>query len=295
MKIVVTGATGYIGGNLVRHLIANGHEPVCYALDDIDRALLPDAITDDHIVTGDAIQLTAAFKRLGVEAVIHLASLVSPTGAPESIEPMLTANVVFGAKVAYAAANAGVAMFVNVSSFWVHGTGEAHVMPNTLYAASKAAFERILAYYTYTSPLRSITLEFTDVYGPDDRRRKFLDLVHESATTGQPLAATAGEQLMSIVHVKDVATALEVAAAETGEENAQVFSIAADEFITLRQVVEVYEAATGRSANVEWGALPYPPQQVMKPYLHTRLPGWEPRITLAQGLAVVYGEGQTRD
>jgi hypothetical protein len=49
-------------------------------------------------------------------------------------------------------------------------------------------------------------------------------------------------------------------------------------------VVELYARVTGRPIEVVWGGRPYRDREVMVPWTGPRLPGWRPRIALADGL-----------
>lgn len=291
MRIFVTGATGFIGSHLIRNLLEAGHEPFCYAMDEVDARRLPATIDAAHTVGGRGPSLGDRIAHVQPDAVLHLAAVVSASDSAEDVERILSANVVFGGEVAHAASRAGARAFVTAGTFWVHRDGDGNIVYNSLYAASKQAFDAVLDYYAQSSGMRAVTLELTDIYGPKDPRPKFLGLLDRAAREGTPLLATPGDQLMSLLHVDDVSRAF-IRAAElaTGhDEPSRRYSVAADGLLTLREIAAAYCEATGRKPDVRWGATDYPRHQIMFPYLHERLPGWQPSISLTAGLREVYG------
>lgn len=291
VKVFVTGASGFIGSRLTRRLAASGAEVLCHVLP-AEIHLLPEGFDSNHVVSGGAREMRDALERIRPDCVVHLASVVSASDAPDDVARIVSASTVFAAEVAHAAARSGVPAFVNVGSYWAHSEGTADLRPNTLYAAAKLGFEPILNYYAATSGMRVTTLELCDTYGPGDTRHKFLDLIDEAAQTGKPLEATRGEQIVSLVHVADVCDALTLAAEHlaSGADLARYHSVF-DTLLTLQDVVLSYERATRRQVPIQWGAREYAPHQVMRPFLHAPVPGWSCRLSLEQGLEDTYGQG----
>jgi len=245
--------------------------------------------------TGNTSALADWLAEGSVEAVMHLAAYQDQSDDLAAVRPLVESNVAFTAELAAAAAHAKVRAFVNTGSFSQHLDGSARYVPASLYAATKQAARDVLEYYRSATDMRCVTLELTDVYGPDDPRPKFLNALHAAALAGEPLEASPGDQLVSFVHVGDVTAAL-VAVAQAlvnGAELDPVYSVACPPPISLRDAVDVWRTATGRHVDVQWSARPHAPRQIMRPYLHDPPPGWEPHVPPEAGFARVYGEPNT--
>lgn len=293
MKALLTGATGYLGGGLATALVADGHEVVAVVRTSSDTTWLASLLGEARVLryTDEPGSIESLVGSAGADAAFHLAACQDQGRGPESVRALVETNVLFGARFAEACATSGVAAFVSAGTYSTHATGGPEYHPASVYAATKRAFEDILAFYAGASSMRCITLELTDTYGPHDPRGKFLRLVAEASAAGQPLGATAGEQYVSLVHADDVADAFVHAAQGllAGDIAPGTYSVIADEILSLRAVVDVWREVTGREVDVRWGERPYPAGQIMRPFTERRLPGWSPSVTLSNGLAQVYG------
>lgn len=288
VRAVLTGATGYIGGALCRELAARGWVLAAIVMPG-DAGVLPDGVRrfEDP---GTAAELAPMLREFAPDTVFHLAAAQDLAGGPAASDALVAANLAFGARVLAAAESAGARAFVSASTYSVHADGTAEYAPQTLYAATKAAFVALTEHYRRNTALAVTSLELSDTYGPGDRRPKFLNLLARAAATGEPLDASPGDQVIRPVHVDDIVAAFAHAAAQlvAGVALPATASVAGPEAVNLRQLADVFAAATGVRPVVNWGALPYRAHEIMRPWDGPRLPGWSPRVGLRDGLESVY-------
>jgi nucleoside-diphosphate-sugar epimerase len=293
-RCVVTGATGFLGGALAAHLAAAGHEVACVVRPGSDRAALPAGVAvAEHDGTAAGMRAIVAGAR--PETVFHLASLFLAEHRPDDVDALVTSNVAFGTQLAEACAQHGVGRLVNAGTSWQSFEGPGY-RPVNLYAATKQAFEDVLAYYADATPLRAITLRLFDTYGPSDPRRKLLRILRDAVRTGEPLAMSPGEQLLDLVHVDDVVAAFAAAAdrlAAGAVAGHEVYGVSSGERLTLRELVALVGEVAGRPLEVEFGGRPYRAREVMRPWEPgAALPGWAPRVGLREGLAGYLAAGE---
>lgn len=294
---LVTGATGFIGGHLVRSLLADGWETHTIVRPSSNATTLRNVLGSSNVhehdgSTSGLINIVGSVRPL---AVFHLASAVITGYVAADVEPMIRSNVLFGTQLLEAMAVAGVPVIVNTGTISQHYEGREY-SPVYLYAATKQAFQDVLQFYCEARGLRAVTLELPDTYGPGDRRSKLLTLLANAARTGETLALTPGEQLLDLLHVDDVVHGYEVAADGllTGKlPSPSRYRLSSSSLVRLRNVVELYREATGRVVNVVWGGRPYRVREVMEPRsLVPVLPEWKPCISLKDGLAALNAEFQ---
>jgi nucleoside-diphosphate-sugar epimerase len=227
--------------------------------------------------------------------VFHLASLFLAQHEVADVTPLLTSNVLFGTQLAEAMAANGVTRLVNTGTSWQHYEN-ADYDPVCLYAATKQAFEDILAHYVSVCGLRAVTLKLFDTYGPDDPRPKLFTLLRKVAESQQPLAMSPGDQMIDLVYIDDVVDAFLAAAGrlEGGSvANHERYAVSSGRPIRLRDLVALYGRVAGVPMPIEWGKRPYRPREVMTTWDRGNPPpGWAPKVGLEDGIARMLKTGK---
>jgi nucleoside-diphosphate-sugar epimerase len=285
-RALVTGSTGFIGTHLVTRLLSEGWEvEIIVRPRTFGSGLGP--LVPVHEYDGHVESLINAVGEARPDVVFHVASMFLSTHTPSQIEPMIASNILFGTHLLEAMRVHDVNSLVNVGSYWQHYQNRDYD-PVCLYAATKQAFESILQYFSNAGKLNAVTLKLFDTYGPNDPRPKLLQFLHTALLEGKRLQMSPGEQSLSLVYIDDVMRAFMVAADRllTGKSSgSEVYTVSADQHIRIRELVGVFSKVAGRNIEVEWGAQPYRPRQMMAPCtVGVRLPGWKPKVSLKEGL-----------
>lgn len=294
MRVLVTGAAGYLGGRVSRGLLDDGHEVVAVLRESSNAGGLdPRIVQVRH--QGSTAQLLALVTEARPDAAVHVASRFIAEHKPEDIESLITSNLLFGCQLLESLSAAGVDRLVNFGTSWQHfDGGEAeNYRPATLYAATKQAFEDLAAFYADAKGLRIVTLKLSDTYGPSDPRGKLVSALRSAVEDGRALKLSAGAQRINLTHVSDVVEAARIGLARTGTllvGQMEAFAVRGAETLSLREFVNVFAKAYGRAPEIEWGARPYRAREVMDPWSGALLPEWSARITLDQGLRDLWTE-----
>ena len=295
-RALLTGGTGFLGGRVARDLLDDGWSVtlLCRRTSDLG-GLARLGITDRvHIERlGDVDLLTELGKALDSarpDVVVHLAAQSRGQESPARVAEMLHANVTMPSLLLAAAHERGVRFFLNAGTSWQTASVPTFA-PFNVYAATKQAFEDMLVAYVVDG-LCAVTLRLFDTYGPGDLRRKVVDQLADAARDGTTLKMSPGEQVIDLVHIDDAARAFAVAARRLQSGNVaghEIYGIG-DTRMSLRELARLVGVAVGRPVPIEWGGRPYRPREVMNPSSHLpRLPGWTPRVPLAEGLRDAFG------
>ncbi len=287
MPILISGATGFIGQALCNLLAQDRANTVLALTRPTSDASRLDKSIQCVVYDYEIERLIETLRQHEIEGVIHLASLFLAAHQTSDVDRLAEANLHLGMHLAEAATQAKVRWFINTSSFWQHYQNQLY-NPSALYAATKQAFETILTFYRETTPLRIVTLEMFDTFGPHDRRPKLFNLLKRAWRSGEALSMSPGQQNMNLVYIEDVVAAygqLIRLLEQSGVELQDKYCVSAPVTHTLRQVVQIFCEVTGCTLEITWGGRPYRERELMDPRpLYPPVPGWAPRYTLEAGI-----------
>jgi nucleoside-diphosphate-sugar epimerase len=261
MKTLVTGGAGFIGSNLVKQLLAEGHQVT--ALDNLSSGYRSNlaSLPGVHFIEGDIRDETIVAEAIkDCEVVFHLAASV---GNKRSIDhPLLDAdiNVMGTLKVLEAARKAGVRKIVASSSAGIFGElktlpiKEDHpVEPDTPYGSSKLCMEKECLAYAKLFEIEAVCLRYFNVYGPNQRFDAYGNVIPIFAfkmLRGESLTIFGdGEQTRDFINVQDVVQANIKASMARGVSGA--FNTGSGERITINRLVELLKDASGIEPVVE--------------------------------------------
>lgn len=264
MKCLVTGGAGFIGSNLVKELLNEGHEVV--VLDNFLSGYKSnlESLQEAELIEGDIRDENAVSKAVhGKEVVFHLAASV---GNKRSIDnPILDAeiNVMGTLQVLEAARKEGVRKIVASSSAGIFGElktlpiKEDHpIDPDSPYGSSKLCEEKECLAYAKLFNIEAICLRYFNVYGPNQRFDAYGNVIPIFAfkmLRGEPLTIYGdGDQTRDFVNVHDVVQANIRASKTTGLSGA--FNIGSGTRITINKLVDLLRDASGIDPAVSHGA-----------------------------------------
>lgn len=285
MKILLTGATGYIGSNLLPKLIQAKHEVFCLLRDSSN------ATTIQHfpvkiIKYKEKKQLYSIINEIKPELAIHLAGEFLTQHSKETIEELIESNISFPTVLLDALNENGCKHFINTGSYWQYyeRTG---FHPSNLYASTKQAFETSLKYYVECEEWICLTLQLYDVYGPNDTRRKILNILHDMKDQ-EDIDMSKGEQKLFLCYIDDAIEAYMIAIdtiTKLEKKQMEKYSVRGNHAYTLKEIVTKYLEISNKQLNINWGGREYRLKEIMIPEQTIEvLPNWRPNYDLAEGL-----------
>jgi len=293
MKILVTGATGFIGQNLIKLLLESNYEIYCIVRLDSDISKLDTRVkifNYDYNIDS----LIDFFQNQKFDGIIHLASLFLASHTKNDIENLLSSNIKFGTELLEACKISNVKWFINTGTFWQNYENEDY-NPVNLYAATKEAFEIMARYYTETSDLIFTTIKLNDTFGKNDTRNKVFNLWNKIAISGEVLEMSAGEQIIDISYIEDVISAYELLinhlnSDKKDEYRNKTYVVISSERMSIKELSKAFEEATNTKLNIIWGGRDYRDREVMVPYNQGEIvPSWKPQYTLKEAIKKTIG------
>ena len=275
MKVLVTGAAGFLGGHLVDMLLERGDDvrAVVRPVEDGGRLRKREGV---EIVTGDLTDPASLRHAVeGVQRVYNVAAKTGPWG-PENA--YWATNVQGLADLVHAAMDAGVQRIVHTSSITVYGHHLCGIMTeedtfhaeDNPYSRTKIAGEKLIANLVKDSGAPVVIVRPGWIYGPRDTASfgRFVSLIE----SGKGFTIGSGKNIVPVVYVRDVAQGL-IKAGDAGDEVIGcAYNLVDDRRVTQAQYLNTianclqvprisrhvpYFAlyATGRSAELAWQAL----------------------------------------
>ena len=241
MRVLVTGATGFTGGHLARHLTAGGHSVA--ALVRPTSASRADALASlgIEIRIGDLADATAVRRAVeGCELVYHVAATYREAGQGDAAYTRVnvegTRHVLDGARAA------GARRVVHCSTGGVHGHIEhppadedAPFAPGDVYQRTKLEAERLAADFGRVASLEVVIVRPIGIYGPGDMR--FLKMFRGIARRRFPMLGR-GEVFYHLTFIEDLIRGIELAGttpAAVGRE----YVLAGPEYTTLNELTRL--------------------------------------------------------
>lgn len=267
MRILVTGAGGYIGTTLTDMLVQNGYEVTA-----IDRFLFGntlEGIGNVNKIKGDIRNLdTATFRNTlkKVDVVIDLAALSNdPSGELDPVKTF-SINHLGRFRVASLAKEEGVRKYILPSSCSIYGFNDEFVdeltQPNplTTYARANLMIERD-ALALNSKDFEVTVFRLATVYGLSKRRMRFdlvvNDIVGQVFTKGFTTLTTGGKQWRPFIHVRDVCKGLIMAAENEKDLGGETFNLGHDD--QNFQIIDLAKRiffAIGKEERYEWTGSP---------------------------------------
>jgi nucleoside-diphosphate-sugar epimerase len=268
MYALVTGCAGFIGSHLTESLLADGHEVLgvdCFndnygradKLDNLAHAQQWDRFqfVPIDLARGDLVQLVGE-----VDVCFHLAAEPGVRASWGARFDNYTRNNVLATQhLLEAARQAGGRRVVYASSSSIYGNAERLPTPeDTLpapfspYGVTKLAAEHLCGAYAANHGVETVALRYFTVYGPRQRPDMAFNIFSRAVLDGEPIRVFGdGRQTRDFTYVADIVAATRAAAEREGVAG-RVYNIGGGSRISVREAIELLEAAAGRRAQVEY-------------------------------------------
>lgn len=301
--ILITGATGFIGTNLVLKLLEENYKVVVLkrAASDLSRLLLFDNKRNIVFYDFEHDQLDDVFEKIKIDMVIHLATYYKKNHIKDDIKNMIQTNIAFPTEILQIMVEHNVKYFINTGTFFEYSldsnvpvTEKHETNPYDLYAATKIAFEDILKFYTDKFSISTSTLRLFAPYGPFEHENKVIPFMIKNILEQTPIKfKSSGFQKWDYIFVHDIVEAFikTIDFVINNDVKHEIFNIGSGKAFSIRDIFEQINRIGKTSIEATWdndknkAEINYACADITKA---KKLLGWEPRFDLQTGLEMTY-------
>jgi nucleoside-diphosphate-sugar epimerase len=293
MKVLLTGATGFLGSFVLQALIEKGVDTAILIRPSSDTWRIQSALNKVHLFYGDLKQLSSIKEKITVyrpTALVHLAwTGVFNTSRNHSSQ---VDNVRTSYNLFRLAIDSGVSTIMGFGSQAEYGPSSVMLkedmltQPTTFYGVTKLTTGHLLRTLCVQHNVRWIWQRIFSSYGPKDNPKWFIPSLILKLLKQEKIDLTEGKQHWDYLYVEDVANAILLALFDDKAEG--VFNVGSGITYTIRDIAEKIKCRVDHSAQLNFGQVPYRPDQVM--FLQANVQRlkqelrWFPKVPLEEGL-----------
>ena len=311
MHYLITGGAGFIGSNLIQHLLGVEKEIFITCIDDFDPFYSKEIkeLNISGFVNNPAIRLlnydvsNIDVKRLveeinePVDVIIHLAAKAGVRPSILNPSSYQQANVLGLQNILDFSKEKNCKQFVFASSSSVYGINDhfpwkedEQLMPISPYAMTKLAGEMLGHVYSKLYDIRFIALRFFTVYGPGQRPDLAIHKFTKLILNDKPIAMYGnGTTSRDYTYINDTINGI-TGAIKYNKTNFEIINLGNNYTISLKELIRSIENVIGKTAIIE--QLPEQPGDVPKTFADIskakNLLGYEPITKLDEGLKKFY-------
>jgi nucleoside-diphosphate-sugar epimerase len=294
-RIILTGATGFVGANLARKLLKEDHE--VHIL--VRPGYFPwriqtirDNLYIHEVEFLDKPKLEAVVNKIRPDWVFHLAAYGTYSWQTD-LTQMIQTNILGTINLVEACLQTGFDTFINTGSSSEYGfkagapTEAEWLEPNSHYAVTKASATLFCRYTAQSRSVRLFTLRLYSAFGPYEDPKHLMPTLIRYGLMGKLPPLVNPDTARDYVYIDDVIAAYMLAAAKPKQESGVVYNIGSGIQTSLREVVQVARQVFGITLEPEWGTMPQRLWDTNSWVANSQKAqnelGWSPRFTFEQG------------
>ena len=262
-KVLITGASGFVGNNLARFLLSRGHEVHLLLREGHAQWRLKGILQDVQVHIADLCDpdsLDIALNKAQAEWIFHLAAHGAYSSQVDTAKIVQT-NIMGTINLVQACLRIGFEVLVNTGSsseygFKDHAPAENEwIDPNSYYAVAKASATLFCRYTARSLGVRIPTLRLYSVYGPYEEPTRLMPTLIVNGLEGRLPLLVNPKIARDFIYMDDVTAAYLLAATVEPDDPGAVYNIGSGIQTSIAEVVETARQSLGITMEPEWGSM----------------------------------------
>ena len=264
-RVILTGATGFVGANLAEKLIEDGHEVHLLLRDGYKAWRIEHLLSHLHLHRLNLLDrdgVAAEIQQIRPDWVFHLATYGAYSWQDDSMQAINT-NYLSTVNLVEACLKTGFETFINTGSSSEYGLKDhapaenEYLEPNSYYAATKAATTLFCRYIAQRHRRPIFTLRLYSVYGAFEEPRRLIPSVILKGFNGEFPYLADPEVARDFIFTEDVVHAyLLVASLSTSLPVGEVYNVGTGKQTSIKDVIETAKEVLKIKTEPVWGSMP---------------------------------------
>ena len=205
-KILLTGATGFIGSALVKNLSKNNE--IYVILRKKKKIKISNKI--NKIFFSNYSELDKKIKKIKVDIIIHCATHYIKSHKTDDLEKLSNSNILLGNVLLNNLINMKVKKFINFTTVWENYDGKKNNFFN-LYSVYKKAFSHLINYYDgILKNVKFYNLTISDTFGEQDKRQKIINILKVNYKKNLITKIVSKNLFLNLLNVEDIINAVKI-------------------------------------------------------------------------------------
>ena len=268
-KILLTGATGFVGSQLLNNFSENYKIYVIIRKKKFNKKFLNKNIK--LIYYKEFKELNNKLKKLKIDYIIHCATHYVKNHQFEDLEKLSKSNILFGNIILENVKNMGVKKFINFSTVWENHNGKKENFYN-LYSAYKKGFDNLINYYKKRiNRTQFYCLVISDTFGELDSRGKIINTLKNNYKKNKVTSIVSKNLFLNLLNIKDIVKAVRLILKKKIAPNKYILKNKKE--YSISKIIQRINYKNSKKIKVKWLSNKTLKEKI---YSYKSLNGWKP-------------------
>ena len=269
-NILLTGATGFIGSNILKAIKLNNKVFVLQRLN--SKIIINKSKNIKILKFKDYNSLSNKLKKIKVNTIIHCATHYKKKHSNKDIFKFVESNIMLGNIILENIKILNAKQFINFSTTWEDIDNKEN-NPKNLYAAYKKSFNCIIQYYKKSFPnINFIDLMIVDTFGENDKRQKLINTLRKNYNQKKITKIISKKLYLNLINVEDIVSAVKIILKNKIQPGKYILKNT--NYLNIFNLVEYINKSNSNKIKVKWLSNSLIKDKILK---YKKLKYWNPK------------------
>jgi len=276
-NILLTGATGFIGSNILNAIELNNKVFVTQRLK--SKTKIKKSKNIKILKFKDFKSLSNKLKKIKVDTIIHCATHYKKKHSYKDISQFAESNIMLGNILLENIKILNAKQFINFSTTWEDIDNKKN-NPKNLYAAYKKSFNCIIQYYKKKFPaVNFIDLMIVDTFGKNDKRKKLINTLRKNFNQNKITKIISKKLYINLINVEDIVTAVKIILNNKIQPGKYILKNT--NYLNIFNLIEHINKSNSNKIKVKWLSNSLIKDKILK---YKKLKYWNPKKSNIQNI-----------